>query len=89
MVLKEAFKLMLIGGAAGIIAAFALTRIMTNLLYGVSAADPITFFAMPLLLSAVALVAAFIPALRAARVDPMIALLRSPTPRCEERPGPL
>ena len=74
MVLREALKLMLIGGAVGIGAAFALTRVITSMLYGVSATDPITFLAVPLLLSGVALIAALVPALRAARVDPMIAL---------------
>jgi putative ABC transport system permease protein len=74
MVLKEALKIILVGGGLGIIAAFTLTRIMTSLLYGVSATDPVTFLAVPLLLSAVALLAAFIPARRAAQVDPMVAL---------------
>jgi putative ABC transport system permease protein len=74
MVLKEALKLILVGGGFGIIASFTLTRIMTSLLFGISATDPVTFLAVPLLLSAVGLLAAFIPARRAARVDPMVAL---------------
>ncbi|HKP87759.1 MAG TPA: hypothetical protein VJZ26_16785, partial [Blastocatellia bacterium] len=54
--------------------AFALTRVMSSLLYGVSATDRITFIITPILLGAVALIASFIPARRAARVDPMVAL---------------
>ena len=74
MVLGEAMKLVMIGGAIGLAAALALARVMSSLLYGVSASDPATFIAVLILLAAVALVACYLPARRASRVDPMIAL---------------
>jgi putative ABC transport system permease protein len=66
--------LALIGVAIGSAGAVALTRLMSGLLFGVSATDPMTFGVIALLLSAVALLACYIPARRAAKVDPMIAL---------------
>ncbi len=62
------------GTAAGLAGALALTRLMTKLLYGVAPADPLTFLAVPLVLSAVALAACLVPSLRAARISPMSAL---------------
>jgi putative ABC transport system permease protein len=74
MVLSEAMKLALIGGAIGLAAALILARVMASLLYGVSASDPLTFIAVLILLAAVALVACYLPARRASRVDPLISL---------------
>jgi putative ABC transport system permease protein len=74
MILLQAAKLALAGELIGILAALAVTRLMTSLLFGVSAMDPVTFAAVALLLSAVAVAACYIPACRAMRVDPMVAL---------------
>jgi putative ABC transport system permease protein len=73
-VLKEGVLLALIGVAIGISAAFAVSRVMSSLLFGVSTTDPMVFVSIPIILIGVALGATFIPALRATRVDPMIAL---------------
>lgn len=77
LVVGQGMKLAAIGVAIGLICAALLTRLMSQLLFGVSATDPITFAAIAVLLSAIALVACIIPAHRATRVDPMEAL------RCE------
>ena len=74
LVLKKGLGLTLLGVGIGLAASFVLTRLMSSLLFGVKASDPLTFLAVPLLLIAVALVACLIPARRAANVDPMVAL---------------
>ena len=62
------------GVALGLIGAFAFTRVMATLLFQVTARDPITFVVVATLLIAVAFVACFVPALRATKVDPLVAL---------------
>ena len=74
MVLGEGARMALIGVAAGIAAALGLTRLMANELFGVSPYDPVTFAAVAVVLTVVALLACYIPARRAVRVDPMVAL---------------
>ena len=74
LVLKQGLTLILGGIVIGLVAAFLLARLMESLLFGISAADPATFIVVSLLLIVVALLACYIPARRAMRVDPMVAL---------------
>jgi len=74
MIVKQGSKLILIGLAIGLLGAIAVTRLMESLLFGVTAKDPLTFAAVAMLLAIVALLACYVPAWRATKVDPMEAL---------------
>jgi len=77
MVLRESLLLVGVGVAAGVLVALTVTRLTSTMLYGVGAADPLTITMAASLMILVAALAAFFPARRASRVDPMVAL------RCE------
>ena len=77
MVIVQGMTLALAGVAIGLIAAVALSKLIESMLFGVTARDPLVFVAVPVILAAVALIAVWLPALRATRIDPIDAL------RCE------
>jgi predicted permease len=77
LIVRQGMTLALTGVAIGLAGAFALTRLMRSLLFGVRSTDPLTFIAIAALLAVIALLASYIPARRAARIDPMVSL------RCE------
>ena len=77
LVLGQSMTIILLGVFFGLVGAFAVTRLMKSLLFGVTGTDPVTFASVSLLLCSVALLASYVPARRAARIDPMMAL------RCE------
>ena len=74
LIVGQGIWLCFLGIAFGVAAALLLTRIMTSLLYGISASDPLTYIGISLLLGVIALLACLIPARRAIKVDPIIAL---------------
>src|SRR5262249_38265554 len=74
LIVSRGMKLALIGVVIGLAGAFAVTRMVSGLLFGVGATDPLTFMGVAILLVAVAFLACWIPARRATKVDPLIAL---------------
>lgn len=74
LILRQGLRVIVAGVCIGIVGALGLTRFMTNLLFGVRPADPVTYIVVALLLTGVALAASYIPARRAARIDPIVAL---------------
>ncbi|MBA2241753.1 MAG: FtsX-like permease family protein, partial [Chthoniobacterales bacterium] len=74
LILRQSLRLVLIGIVLGIVAALGATQVLSTLLYGVGAADFATYFGVVMLLAVAALLASYIPARRAMRVDPMVAL---------------
>jgi putative ABC transport system permease protein len=74
LVVGQGFKLVVLGLGIGVVASLALTRVLSSFLFGITASDPVTFTAVSLLLAGAALLACYIPAHRATKVDPLVAL---------------
>jgi putative ABC transport system permease protein len=74
MILRQAMRPVVIGALVGIGGCAAVSQILSSMLFGLSAYDPVTFFGVPILLLAIAMLASYVPARRATKVDPMIAL---------------
>ena len=74
LIVGQGMVLALCGIGVGLLAAYGLTRVLTGLLFGVTATDPMTFIATPLLLAVVAMLACYLPARRATKVDPLVAM---------------
>jgi putative ABC transport system permease protein len=74
LVVRQGMTLVVIGVALGLAGAIAVTRVLSSLLFGVTAKDPVTFVVVALLLALVAFIACYIPAWRATKVDPLVAL---------------
>jgi ABC-type antimicrobial peptide transport system permease subunit len=74
LIVRQGMTLAISGLATGLTGEFALTRLIRSLLFGVEATDPLTFVGISVLLAFIALLASYIPAQRAARIDPMVSL---------------
>jgi ABC-type antimicrobial peptide transport system permease subunit len=74
LIISDALRLTVLGASLGVAGAFATSRALDSMLYGVTASDPIAFATIPVLLGAIALIACYLPARRAARIDPVEAL---------------
>jgi len=74
MILRQGLELAIVGAAAGLVCALVVSHLMAGLLYGVTPTDPLTFLGVTLVLTVVALAACYIPAIRAMRIDPLVAL---------------
>jgi putative ABC transport system permease protein len=74
MVIRQGMLLVFIGAVLGVVGAYGLTRLIQSLLFGVTATDPLTFVLVPLVLGVVGFIACYVPARRATKVDPLVAL---------------
>ena len=74
LVVGHGLRLVAVGITLGLAASFGLSRLLANLLFGISSTDPATFALVPLILGAMAILASYLPAIRATRIDPSVAL---------------